>query len=59
MARFAQASDLASLLALFDLSEVSAVAQPPERAESIWQETLAQPGVRIFVADDAAVRVSS
>ena len=51
MARLAQASDLPSLLSLFDVSEVSAVAQPPERAESIWQETLAQPGVRIFVSD--------
>ena len=52
MARLAHASDLPSLLSLFEVSEVSAVAQPPERAESIWQETLAQPGVHLFVSDD-------
>ena len=34
------------------MSEVSAAAQPPERAGAIWQETLAQPGVHVFVADD-------
>ena len=38
MTRLAQATDLPSLLSLFDVSEVSAVAQPPERAESVWQE---------------------
>jgi GNAT superfamily N-acetyltransferase len=52
IARLARASDLPSLLALFDVSEVSAVAQPRERAESIWQETLAYPGVHVFVSDD-------
>jgi len=52
IARLARASDLPSLLALFDVSEVSAVAQPRERAERIWQETLAHPGVRVFVSDD-------
>src|SRR5690242_2355552 len=52
IARLARASDLPSLLALFDVSEVSTVAQPRERAESIWQETLAHPGVHIFVSDD-------
>lgn len=52
VARLARASDLPSLLALFDVSEVSAVAQPRERAESIWQEIMAQPGVRVFVSDD-------
>ena len=50
-ARLACASDLPSLLSLFDVSEVSAVAQPQERAESIWRETLAQQGVRVFVSD--------
>jgi hypothetical protein len=34
------------------VSEVSIVAKPQQRAESIWQETLAQPGVRVFVSDD-------
>jgi GNAT superfamily N-acetyltransferase len=52
MARLARASDLPSLLSLFDVSEVSAVVQPRERAESIWQETLAQLGVHVFVSDD-------
>ena len=51
VARLARSSDLSSLLALFAVSEVSAAAQPRERAESIWRETLAQPGVHVFVAD--------
>ena len=51
--RQADASDLPSLLALFEVSEVSAIAQPRERAESIWQETLAHPGVHVFVSDDS------
>jgi len=53
-ARLARASDLAPLLALFEISEVSAAAEPRERAESIWRETLAQQGVHVFVSDDAA-----
>jgi GNAT superfamily N-acetyltransferase len=52
IARLARSSDLRSLLALFDASEVSAAAQPLECAESIWQETLAHPGVHVFVSDD-------
>jgi len=52
VARLACASDLPSLLALFDVSEVSAVAQPRERVESIWREILAQQGVRVFVSAD-------
>ena len=51
-ARLARASDLPFLLALFAVSEVSASAEPRERAEGIWQETLAQPGVRVFVSCD-------
>ncbi len=51
-ARLARASDLESLLALFDVSQVSSAARPIERAESIWRETLAHPGVFVFVADD-------
>jgi GNAT superfamily N-acetyltransferase len=51
-ARLARASDLSSLISLFDVSEVSAVAQPRDLAESIWLETLAQPGVDVFVSDD-------
>jgi GNAT superfamily N-acetyltransferase len=52
VARLARLSDLPSLLSLFEVSEVSAVAQPRERSESIWQETLSQPGIRVFVSDD-------
>ena len=52
VARLARLSDLPSLLSLFEVSEVSAVAQPRECAESIWQETLTQPGVSVFVSDD-------
>jgi len=51
-ARLARASDLSSLLALFAVSEVSASAEPRERAEGIWRETLAQPGVHVFVSSD-------
>ncbi len=51
-ARLARASDLPSLLALFEVSEVSAAAQPRERAESIWRDTLAQRGAYVFVSDD-------
>ncbi|HZP98863.1 MAG TPA: GNAT family N-acetyltransferase [Reyranella sp.] len=53
-ARFAHASDLPSLLALFTVSEVSAAAEPPGRAEAIWRETLAQAGTYVFVSDDGA-----
>src|SRR5690242_14127432 len=51
-AMLARASDLSSLLALFEVSEVSTAAQPRERAESIWRDTLAQQGVYVFVSDD-------
>src|SRR5437764_351315 len=52
VARLARAADLPSLLLLFAVSEVSAAAQPHERAEHVWRETLAQPGVSVFVADE-------
>ena len=52
IARLARAADLPSLLALFAVSEVSASADPRKRAEDIWQETLAQPGVHVFVSSD-------
>jgi GNAT superfamily N-acetyltransferase len=53
IARLARASDLPARLALFELSEVSPVAQPRGRAESIWQETLMHPGIRVVVSKDA------
>lgn len=46
IARLSRACDLPALLALFAASEVSLAAEPRERAERIWEETLAQPGVR-------------
>ena len=52
IARLARAEDLPAMLALFAVSEVSAAAQPRERAERLWQETLAQPGLFVFVSDD-------
>jgi len=52
VARLARLDDLPSLIALFEVSEVSAVAQPRKRAEGIWQRTLAQPGVNVFVSDN-------
>jgi GNAT superfamily N-acetyltransferase len=50
-ARIAQVADLSRLLALFEASEVSAVAQPRERAERIWATILARDGVTVFVSD--------
>jgi GNAT superfamily N-acetyltransferase len=48
IARLAQASDLAGLLDLFRVSEVSAIAQPADR---IWSETLAHQGLVLFVSE--------
>ena len=49
-ARLAQAADLASLLDLFRVSEVSSSAEPIERAEQIWLEMLSCDGVAVFVS---------
>ena len=51
-ARLALTSDLPSLLALFAASAVSRAAEPRETAERVWQETLAQQGVHVFVSDE-------
>jgi|SRR5581483_6057700 len=50
-ARRARADDLAGLLALFRVSEVSAAADPIERAESIWAQILSCGGLTVFVAE--------
>jgi GNAT superfamily N-acetyltransferase len=50
-ARLAQASDLGGLLDLFRDSEVSSVAEPSDRAASIWSEMLAPEGIAVFVSD--------
>jgi hypothetical protein len=48
-ARLAQESDLEQLLDLFRVSEVSSIAQPPDRARRIWSETLTREDVAAFV----------
>ena len=50
-ARLAQATDLASLLELYRVAEVSPSAEPIERAERIWLEMLSDTGVAVFVSD--------
>lgn len=49
-ARLALEGDLASLLELFASAEVSAHAQPIERARAIWAETIASAWTDVFVA---------
>jgi GNAT superfamily N-acetyltransferase len=50
-ARLAWHEDLSALLDLFRRSEVSAVAEPPERAARIWAGMLGREGVFVFVSD--------
>src|SRR6266404_3351836 len=50
LARLAQAADLASLLELYRLAEVSSSAEPIERAEQIWLEMLSHNCVEVFVS---------
>ncbi|MBU6464553.1 MAG: GNAT family N-acetyltransferase [Bradyrhizobium sp.] len=57
-ARAASAADLASLLALFEIADVSRHAEPEERAERIWSQCLARDGLTIFVSD-ADMRIVS
>src|SRR5258708_1871253 len=49
-ARLAQAADLASLLELYRVAEVSASVEPIARAEQIWLEMLCHDGVAVFVS---------
>jgi GNAT superfamily N-acetyltransferase len=49
-ARLAQAADLASLLELYRVAEVSASAEPLARAEQIWSKMLSHDGVAVFVS---------
>src|SRR5271156_4440871 len=53
-ARLAQPSDLGGLLDLFRESEVSSIAEPSDRAESIWSEMLTREGLAVFVSDAGA-----
>jgi len=57
--RIAGPADLASLLALFEASEVSRHAQPRERAERIWAQSLARDGLTVFVSDTDSRIVST
>ncbi len=58
-ARIAIAADLGSLLALFAASDVSPHAEPRERAEHIWSQTLARDGLVVFVSDADSKIVST
>jgi len=59
-ARIARAADdLAALLALFRVSEVSAAAEPLARAEQIWAETLSRDGLSVFVCEAESKIVST
>jgi GNAT superfamily N-acetyltransferase len=58
-ARRARADDLARLLALYRVSEVSAAAEPIEHAESIWAQTLSRDGLTVFVAESEAKIVAT
>jgi GNAT superfamily N-acetyltransferase len=51
-ARLALSTDLPSLLSLFASSQVSGTAESREHTENIWQETLAQSGIHVFVSDE-------
>jgi hypothetical protein len=50
IARIATTEDLAALLDLFRVSDVSATVEPIERAEQIWRQTMSHHGATIFVA---------
>ncbi|WP_449380179.1 N-acetyltransferase family protein [Bradyrhizobium sp. UFLA05-112] len=50
-ARLAESADLAGLLELFRVSEVSAAAEPQERAQDIWRQTLSRDDLAVFVSD--------
>jgi GNAT superfamily N-acetyltransferase len=54
IARLATTADLASLLELFAVSEVSPAVQPLEQAERVWRETLERQGVYVFVSAEGA-----
>lgn len=51
-ARRARGGDLAGLFALYRVSEVSAAAEPMERAEGIWAQMLSRDGLTVFVAEN-------
>lgn len=58
-ARLAQAADLASLLELYRVSEVSPSAEPIARADKIWLEMLSDHSIAVFVSAVEARIVAS
>ncbi|GLR86490.1 GNAT family N-acetyltransferase [Bradyrhizobium iriomotense] len=56
-ARLAETSDLAGLLELFRVSDVSSPAEP-ERAAEIWRQTLSRDDLAVFVSH-ADVRIAA
>ena len=48
--RVAQTADLAGLLELYRLSEVSLSAKSKERTEQIWSQMLSHPGLTVFIS---------
>jgi ribosomal protein S18 acetylase RimI-like enzyme len=50
--RPAIASDLAAVLELYRISEMSLSAQPKERAQEIWSEMLSDDGIAVFVSTE-------
>jgi GNAT superfamily N-acetyltransferase len=58
-ARLAQVADLASLLELYRVAEVSSGAEPIERAERIWLEIQSHNGVAVFISTAEAQIVAT
>jgi|ERR1700761_2847219 GNAT superfamily N-acetyltransferase len=58
-ARAARADDLAALLELYRVSEVSRAVEPLARAGQIWAEMLARDGLTVFVAETDAKIVAT
>ena len=58
-ARRARGDDLAGLLDLFRVSEVSRAVEPRTRAEEIWAATLIREGVAVFVSEADAQIVAT
>ncbi len=58
-ARIARGDDLAALLALFRVSEVSAAPEPVEQVERIWAKMLSRDGLTVFVSEAESKIVST
>lgn len=53
-ARIAVSSDLVPILELFSQANVSAHVHPIEKAQGIWESTLARESVFVFVSDEGS-----